>query len=210
MSQVPPPITNTPEAWVPPIHGQAMRPRIYAPSHTGPSTMTLSAPDERSISTSTTTAMPPAPGERPANTSNRLDITQIPQHTSAHDKSERECNIRIYEQDIRSKQHLIQERRQDFNKLQEEVNRLKREMDRVMGDIEKVEGTKGMLETLLISEKKLKEKEDQCDSLINMVYNLTAEIPRPSLALPLPGTKRPPPDESQDRSTRRRTETAKD
>ena len=216
MSQVPPPITTTPEEWVPAIHGSAMRPPIYAPSHTGPSTMTLSAPDERSISTSSTATLP-APGERPANTSQGLDNTQIPQYTSARDKSERKCNIRIHEQALRSKQHFMQERQKDFvklqeefNKLQEEFNRSKREMDRVKGDIEKAEGDKGMLETLLTSENKLKQKEDQCDSLITMVYNLKAEITRPSLALPLQGTKRPHPDEMQDRSTRRRPETAKD
>ena len=75
-----------------------------------------------------------------------------------------------------------------------------------------------MIEKLLKVENKLKQKEEECDILVIMAQRYEADydrrkIPRPSLASPLQGTKRPHPDESQqleDRNTRRRTEIAKD
>ena len=152
----------------------------------------------------------PVPGERPANTSKGQIITQMPQATSARDKDQRKYNISMHEQEISNIQHFIQERQKDFNKLQEEFNRAKMEMDRVKGEIDKAEWDKGIQEKLLKAQNELKQKEEKFDTLVTMFYNLAAETPRPSLASPLQGTKRPFPDESQDRSTRRRTETAKD
>ena len=217
ISQVPPPITTAPKVWLPPKHDFTMGPPIYTPSHTGSSTATLSVPDERSISTSSTATLP-APSERPANRSKKQDITQMPQATSAHDKHERECNIRMHEQEMRRIQHFLQERRNDFNKLQDEVDRAKRDLDRAKRDLDKGEWDKRMVEKLLKVENKLKEKEEECDILVTRTQTYEADydrrkIPIPSLASPLQGTKRPHPDESQqleDRNIRRRTETAKD
>ena len=209
ISQVPPPITTTPEEWLPHRHSFAMGPPIHTPSHTRPSAVTLSAPDERSTSTSSTATLP-APGERPTNTSKDQDVTQMPQATSARDKEQRKSNISMYEQEIRRQQSFMQEKQKQFNELQEEFNRAKKEMDRVKGDIDKAEGDKWMVEKLLQAEKKLKQKEEDYDAVVTMFHNVVAEMPRASLASPLQGTKRPHPDESQDRSTRRRTETAKD
>ena len=129
ISQVPLPITTTPEQWLPPRHSFAMGPPIHTPSHTRPSAATLSTPDERSISKSTTTL----PGERPVNTSKEQDVTQMPQATSAHDKDQRKCNISMYKQEVRKKQHFMQERQKDFNKLQEELNRQGRRGQRDAG-----------------------------------------------------------------------------
>ena len=42
-----------------------------------------------------------------------------------------------------------------------------------------------MLEKLLKAENKLKQKEEEFDTLVTMFYNLAAENPRPSLASPL-------------------------
>ena len=148
----------------------------------------------------------PAPSERPANTSNGQDITQIPQATSARDKDQRKCNIAIHEQEMRKIQHFIQQRQNDFKNLQEESDRAKR-------DIDKAECDKRMMEQLLKVENELTQKEEECDILVTVVQTYEADydrrkIPRPSLASPLQGTKRPHPDESQqleDRNTRRRT-----
>ncbi|KAL9100241.1 MAG: hypothetical protein Q9163_004360 [Psora crenata] len=183
ISQVPPP-----EEWLPTNHGFAMIPPIHIPSHTRPPAATLSAPDKRSISTSSTATIP-APSERPANTSNGQDITQMPQATSARDKDQRKCNIAIHEQEMRKIQHFIKQRQNDFNNLQEESDRAKR-------DIDKAECDKRMMEQLLKVENELTQKEEECDILVTVVQTYEADydrrkIPRPSLTSPLQGRNVP-------------------
>ena len=177
ISQLPPPITTVPEEWLPPKHSRVMEPPIPTPSHMRPPAATLSAPDETSISTSSTATLP-APSERPANTSKEQDIPQMPQATSARDKNQRDCNISMYKQEIRKKLKFIQERQKDCNKLQEELDRVKRDMDRVEED-------NRMMEKLLQTENKLKQKEEEYDAVVAMFYNLAAGNLRPSLDAPL-------------------------